>query len=380
MIKKLFTGILIALLALWALYLYFLYMGDPSVLRNRIQGNQIYALIFFASIAAIYMLQWGNKFFRFLMFVIILTNLFILWDVFFRNNIGLDSSQFITLFSLIIVALAVTYITHRIRYLFMSIVGIGIAFVLLTGVLPMYENIPSISDFVQSQKAKIVNQWSAEGTLLIKNALGTKEIPLSELTESDIDLSQKTQISFASKTKSDIEKVFVNLWNGSFININPQSAVTLEQSWENTVMQILQGNVEYYTPPELSWALQFIGKYKGKSIKDVQDTIRSSLVDQFEQKKEEFFISQIGGSMVLNPIIDKVIKFFINTLYSISPKIYQNNLANYNNIQQYFGKSITGTVSTATTGENLRSMINDIMFQVKKWVWETQIINQFLNK
>jgi hypothetical protein len=40
----------------------------------------------------------------------------------------------------------------------MGIVGIGIAFVLLTGVLPLYTNMPSINDFIQSQKAKIINQ------------------------------------------------------------------------------------------------------------------------------------------------------------------------------------------------------------------------------
>lgn len=66
------------------------------------------------------------------MFIIVLVNLYILGDVFFRNNIGLDSRQFITLFGLIVLALAVTYVTHRIRYLFMAIIGIGIAFVLLT--------------------------------------------------------------------------------------------------------------------------------------------------------------------------------------------------------------------------------------------------------
>ena len=88
--------------------------------------------------------------------------------------------------------------------------------------------------------------------MIIKNALGTKEIPLNELNKNDIDLSQKTQISFTSKTKTGLEKLFIDLGNGSFVNINPQSAITLEQSGENTIMQILQGNVEYYTPPELS--------------------------------------------------------------------------------------------------------------------------------
>jgi hypothetical protein len=78
--------------------------------------------------------------------------------VFFKNNIGLNSGQFLTLFGLILVALAVTYITHWVRYIFMGIVGLGIAFVLLTGVLPMYNTMPSINDFILSQKARIINQ------------------------------------------------------------------------------------------------------------------------------------------------------------------------------------------------------------------------------
>ena len=374
MIKKLFTGIFLWLVAFGALYLYFLYAGDTSTLRTRIQTYQLYTAIFFVSLVLLYMLQWGNKLFKFFMFVIVLINLFILWDVFFRNNIGLNSGQFLTLFGLILVALAVTYITHWVRYIFMGIIGLGIAFVLLTWVLPLYKNMPSINDFIVSQKARIINQWLGSGWILtIKNALGSKEIPVSELKQSDIDLSQKTQISFASKTQWQMEKIFIDLGNGSFININPQSAVTLEQSWGDTIMQILQGNVQYYVPSALSWALKIIGKYKGKSIQDIQNSVRSSLTSQFEQKKEEFFVNQIGGSMVLNPAIDKVIKFFINMLYSISPKTYQENLNNYNNIQQYFGKSTTGETNQAITGANLRSMINDIMWQVKKGAEETKI-------
>ncbi|MCI0500124.1 MAG: hypothetical protein L0Y61_00050 [Epsilonproteobacteria bacterium] len=61
------------------------------------------------------------------------------------------------------------------------------------------------------------------------------------------------------------------------------------------------------------------------------------MVTTFEQQKEKFFVDEIGGAMILNPAINKVIRFFINTLYSISPKTYQDNLTNYNNIQEYFG-------------------------------------------
>lgn len=381
MIKKLFVGIFLGILGFWLFYLYFLYTGNPSILRDWIQTYQLYTAIFFVSLVMIYMLQWDNKIFRFLIVVIIIINLFIIGDVFFRNNIGLNSEQFLSLFGLILAALAVTYIQHWIRYLLMILIGLGIALVLLTGIIPLYENIPSVTEFIQWQKTRIVNQWTdTEGTLLIKSALGTKEILVNEMNENDIDLSQKTQISFVSKTKTWIEKIFIDLGNGAFININPQSAITLEQSGDQTIMEILQGNIYYYIPAEFSWALQLKGKYTGEKIQNIENTIRSTITNQFEQKKEDFFINELGGTMVLNPVIDNIIKFFITTLSTIRPKKYQENLTNYTTIQQYFGKSIPETTNIITTGENLRSIINDIMSQVKKWSEETTLFKQLLDK
>lgn len=263
----------------------------------------------------------------------------------------------------------------------MGIVGVGIVFVLLTGILPLYETIPSINDFILSQKTKIINEWSNnEWIITIKNALWNKMIPLNTLDQKDIDLSQKTQISYASKIQGDTEKIFIDIWNGSFIHISPQSAITLEQSWNNTIMEIIQWNIEYYTPSEFSWALQLIGKYTGKKIQDIQNNIRSDIVGQFEQKKEDFFMNQIGGSIILNPAINKVINFFITTLYKINPKVYEKNLINYSTMQNYFGITTTGNTSSTITGENIKSIINDIMSQVKKWTEETTIINQILHK
>lgn len=365
----------------WLVYIYFLYAGDPSVLRSWIQEHILYTIVFFVSIILIYALQWGNKIQRFGMFLVVLVNLFILGDVFFRNNIGLNSGQFITLFGLVIVALAVTYITHRVRFILMGIVGIGIVFVLLTGILPMYETMPSIQDFISSQTTKILNQWTVgEGILSIKNALGSKDIPVNTIQKNNLDLSQKTQISYASKLQSDTEKMFIDLGNGAFININPQSAITLEQSGNTTIMEILQWNIEYYTPPTASWALEIIGKYSGKNIQEIPNTVRSSLIGQFEQKKEDFFVSQIGWNMVLNPVINKVIKFFITTLHNISPKTYEKNLDNYNKIQAYFGNTTTGEDTSILTGENIRNVMDDVMSQMKKWVQETTIINKLFNK
>ena len=77
-------------------------------------------------------------------------------------------------------------------------------------------------------------------------------------------------------------------------------------------------------------------------------------------------MNQIGGSIILNPVINKGIKFFITTLYKINPKVYGKNLVNYNTIQEYFGMTTTGDTTPTMTGEKIKSIINDIMSQVKK--------------
>lgn len=279
------------------------------------------------------------------------------------------------LFGLIILAIAISYIKHRIRFILIIAVGGGIGFVLLTGILPMYEHIPNIDTFLQSQKSKIINKGADEGIILIKNELGTKELKVDELNADDINLSEKTQISFASKTLSEAEKIFIDLGNGIFINLNPQSAITLEQSWENIIMQILQGNIEYTIPENQSWTLEIIGKYNGTQVESTGVTIRSQLTNEFEQKKEEYFIQQLGGNMILNPAIDKIIRFFINTLYNISPKTYQNNRTNYKNIQHYLGNSITEE-NQNFTGESMRDIINDLISQAKRGTEDTRLFNQ----
>lgn len=375
MINKLFKGILIAILVFWGIYGYRFYTWDPSAMRNRIEANILYTIIFFVSIILLYILSGKNKIFKFLSFIVILINLFLIGDSFFRNNIGLNSQQFIMLFGLIVLAIAISYIKHRIRFILIIAVGGGIGFVLLTGILPMYEHIPNINEFIQSQKSKIINKGASEGVIIIKNALGTKELKVNELTTDDINLSEKTQISFASKTLSEAEKIFIDLGNGTFINLNPQSAITLEQSWENIIMQILQGNIEYTISENQSWALEIIGKYNGTQVESTGVTIRSQLTNEFEQKKEEYFIQQLGGNMILNPAIDKIIRFFINTLYNISPKTYQNNLTNYNNIQNYLGNNITEETQNFT-GESMRDIINDLISQAKRGTEDTKLFNQ----
>ncbi|MEI7558042.1 MAG: hypothetical protein WCJ45_04380 [bacterium] len=60
--------------------------------------------------------------------------------------------------------------------------------------------------------------------------MGSKDIPIESLQQQDINLSQKTQISYATQTSTDSGKIVIDLGNGAFINIGPQSAVTLQQS------------------------------------------------------------------------------------------------------------------------------------------------------
>ncbi len=381
MITRIFRGIILSLAIFGCVYGYFLYAGNTGDLRWWIQGNSISTAIFFVSAVLIYTFQGGNRFQRFGMFIIVLIDLYLLGDMFFRNNIGMNNQQFLILFGLVLLALAVTYIWHRIRFVIMGIIWIGIVFVLLTGVLPMYETIPSIDDFISTQKTRILNEWTIEeGMLTIKNALGSKDIPVNQFQQIDLDLSQKTQISYATKSLIDSGKIFIDIGNGSFININPQSALTLEQSWASVLMEIIQGDVGYYTPPVLSGAFQVMGKYVGRNIKDIQNTVWATLVNQFEQKKQEYFISQIWGNMMLNPTINRIIRTFITTLHTISPKTYENNRINYHKIQEYLGNKSEETMTSGYTGTSIKDMIDDIMVQMRKWAEETKFINTLINK
>lgn len=371
MFKKILIGILIALLVLAGFWGYFLYAGDQSIMRSWIANNPIYTIIFFVSIVSIYFLQGRNKIFRFLILIIVVINLFIIGDVFFRNNIGLNSQQFITLFWLILLGLAVSYIGHRIRILFSIAIWLGIGFVLLTGVLPMYESLPNLDNFLQSQKSQIINQWANEWTVTLKNILWSKEIQVKDINIEDIDLSQKTQILFGSKITE--EKLFIDIKNGWFINLPAQSAITLEQTGNTTLMQILQWDIEYYVPEEYSGTLEIIGNKKWTKIENIEESSWSNITKYIEEQKESFFIKALWGESILNPTVDKIIKFFITNLHKISPKTYQNNLDNYNKIQEYLGNDIIE--ETQFTGESVKSMINDIRSQAKRWTEETQFLH-----
>lgn len=371
MLKKILIGILIALVVLAGIWGYFLYTGDQTVIRTWIANNPVYTSIFFVSICSVYFLQGKNKIFRFLILIIVLVNLFIIGDVFFRNNIGLTSQQFIILFWLIILALAASYIRHRVRIIVIVLIGLGIGFVLLTGILPLYESLPNVDNFLQSQKPQIINQWASEWKITIKNILGNKEIEVKKINKENIDLSQKTQIIFASKINE--EEIFIHIKNGWFINIGAQSVITLEQTGTITMMQIFQWNIEYYIPEEYSGSLKLIGSKKWKHIKNIEQANWGNIITYKEQEQENFFIESLWGELILNPTIDKCIKFFIMILYKINPEKYQKNLNNYNTIQEYLGNF--NEENNQYTGESVKSMISDIRSQAKKWTENTKNFN-----
>jgi len=239
----------------------------------------------------------------------------------------------------------------------------------------MYETIPNISDFVSSQKTTILNKGTKEWMLIIKNSLEKKEIANVLGKNIEIPMFEKTHITFASKTTENQEKLFISLWNGGFVQIPEQSIITIEKKGNVHKMEILQWKIEYFIPKEYSGSLVFIGKNKWVPIETIENNIRSVLIQDFETQKKAFLIEQLGWNILLNPTINKIIKFFITTLYTIQPTVYEKNMLNYQYIQKYF--DIQSEVSWQNlTWENIQNIVQDMLYQAKKWNEKTMILKK----
>lgn len=256
------------------------------------------------------------------------------------------------------------YIHHPVRYILISIISVGIVGVVYISILPMYETIPQIDNLMIGNQTTIYNQGIQQGVLIIKNKLGTKQIPLQDIKTQDIDISQTPQILFTSTSIIESHKLFLDIGNKVILDIPPQSVIQITTSGYKVIIDIQKGSIVYYIPQQQSEFVDIIGK--ASAVTKIQNTSWTNIIQKSQQKQQEVFIQALGGKMITQPIINTIIGSTIQILYTLYPSKYQNNRENYLTIQTYLDIDQPNSSKSSFSGENIRSVLYDMIGQIKK--------------
>lgn len=248
---------------------------------------------------------------------------------------------------------------------------IGIWFILVLGFLPLYNEKPDWSNFYFSQQLEYIFIWNP-------NNVEIKEI--SEYGEQNIIPTESKQNLFfieshsrtiifneTINTKNENNKFVIKLPNNTIYISYPGSKFKIEKINNNYIIDKEYGESEYYQPDKNNQVQ--IKNTKANEQKNKSDFSLSYMIEEYESQKIKYIINQAWGKIIMQPIYQRFSKNILNIAYILRPKIYSNNLKNYEEYKQLlWWKEIT------TNYEKEDNWLNLILKQAKKWRQETRFL------
>jgi hypothetical protein len=140
-----------------------------------------------------------------------------------------------------------------------------------------------------------------------------------------------TQISFISQNTGEKAQCFIQIPNGIFIQLYPQSALLLSWKYPNLEIKALQWLVSYTSWEDISQSNIRLEWIQADHTPNVQ---RDELRSTFQQGKIAFLSKQII-EFSSNPTINEISKTYLQILSSLFPGIYTKDLSNYYQFQKY---------------------------------------------
>ncbi len=290
---------------------------------------------------------------------------------FLTNLINWSSSQWemIALIAVLLIGFAILFIRHWIRYVLIIPVIVIALFFLWLLVIPLYPQGPNGEWFFRqgTNMLFIFPDATAKSTSQIviihgdekPTVLSTQQETQQSLKEGDI-----TKINFVSQQPDEKTLCFIQLHEGTLIQLYPQSSLLLSGRYPLLDLQALQGKISFSPSPETAQAtITMTWIIKDTSI----STEKSGLFSAFEQKKTDYLIQQ-WWTFMDNQTMNQLSKYFLEILNKIFPSLYSKNLQNYNDFQQYIQK-IEALVDTKDTAAIQTSVAN----QAEKGRQETKL-------
>jgi len=329
-------------------------------------------------------LRWNEEKRKRRWFVVLILSQFVLWGGYFlQENFSLSIIQVGVFLSIILLLILMFQINHWIKYLFLPIL-IWLAFWIFSfSIFPLFQEKPDIEWFISQQKDKVStliskNKDLVKMLLYVEMWWVKKEFDLTKTkTTRNLNLTEETIFSLASKEKDPTSAIFISLSHGDQIVLFPQSSLSIqidkEWSGHRYITKVKQGTIwVFQTQPSIEKKLNII-QFSGVDIitsqwlfvqnwqdvwmsvssgsyylsgnlhtKNMENMFDQKIIDEqkriyneFEKNKQDFLIKQIWEFTMSSIISRRFNKFFLDILFTFFPERFGQNQLNYQAFEEY---------------------------------------------
>lgn len=362
MLKKFF--VYLVLVSIFCFILFFLFkkydFGWNTI--NWIISNKYYIFVLCLSLAICLSIYWNEKpKSKFILYFIICINVLYLLFLFFVWNIWLSWGEWLLILAFLILWFLWIYIRGWLGYTIIIISLIWSLIILFLWFIPLFEKWPDFQWFEKKFAERILvysNVYLNENNAQIVK--DNKVYPIYEwLNTYDFKIKNTpSQIVFQSDNLYQNMYCFVVFKWWSFVEILPQSAITISDNFEIEV---------------LTWIVKYYGDLNSFSFvwwnvtQETSDNVINIVSNRYYDSLKLYLKTELWSNILYNKSVLKVSKKTLMILSKIFPWKYDKNLENLQEYVDVFWVNIDD--SEKYDGEiSTKSVLDSVWWGVKKWV------------
>lgn len=260
-------------------------------------------------------------------------NIYLFIFLFIRPLFNIPPFSFLLLSGIIRGLRKIRGLNKKIKIPLFIVGGISILGIFLSGFFYLYPEAPDIQGFIAKQSPKLIISSTStipknESYIQIQNLDNQKKETFTFKPEKrKINLTENSEILYASNTPREENQIFLLLENGDLMNIFPQTLVHFDK--DHQTITILQGTWEIaYSSLERKW--DFSG-----NLQELNEKTYQTITDSYRNDLNIHLYKQIGNGVQKNVIIRNINKKFLTIMEKILPGVFYQNLQNFEEFNKY---------------------------------------------
>lgn len=244
--------------------------------------------------------------------------------------------------------------------------GFGI---LAMSFLPLFEEAPDIQKFIDNETTTIHIFSQAEddsnSEITIYNNSQKQKLLWYQNQFAEVVLDKNYSITYAASDATEKSFAFVEFPYGAYIVLLPQSQISVGQliidNTKKLTVDVKQGSI-YTFPSSLTdmTADIFVAQWSGfvvamtgqlttindelvimTGIENIPHEVfykHQHLTQKYLERRNSFFVEEAGWTHLNNPTVQNILELYLNTLFSLDPGRFGNNVINFDAYQKYFSQ------------------------------------------